>query len=110
MDATLHSEQEGLTFFAMLVGIDENPTVGFLLLYAIVAILNIIVFNLGFARKLPLLKNMIVYIALLIGSFVLTFLAIGLPIAEGLMIASIVLIIYKIRLHQTKKANHQDDS
>lgn len=109
-NAVLNVEAEGLTFFATLVGIDENPVVGFILLYLIVTILNIVVFNLGFARKLPLLKNIVVYIALIFGSLILTFLAIGLPIAEGLAIASIVLIIYKIRLHQSKKNETSSNS
>ncbi|MFA8437631.1 YlaH-like family protein [Bacillaceae bacterium YX66] len=86
-----------------MVGIADNPEMGFFLLYIIVVILTVIVFQLGFARKLPLLKMLIVYIALLVGSVILTFLAMFIPIAEGLIVAAIVLIIYRIRLHQTKK-------
>lgn len=108
-DAIMNAEAEGLTSFAMLVGVDQNPVLGFFLLFLIVTVLNIIVFNLGFARKLPLLKNVIVYIALIIGSFMLTFFALGLPIAEGLTIAAIVLIIYKIRLRQTQRKEQSSE-
>ncbi|MED0769806.1 YlaH-like family protein, partial [Bacillus atrophaeus] len=34
---------------------------------------------------------------------VLTFLGVFLPVAEGLVVAALILIIYKIRLHQSKK-------
>lgn len=106
----MNAEPEGLSFFATLVGIDGQPVFGFFLLYAIVTVLSIIVFNLGFARKLPLLKAAIVYICLFLGCFILTFFAIGLPIAEGLLVAAVVLGIYKIRLHQSKKETDQNQS
>lgn len=110
-NAVLNAEAENLNFFLALVGIDENPVVGFFLLYIIITILNIVVFHLGFARKLPLIKNIIVHAALIFGSVILTILAIfGLPIAEVLVIASAVLIIYKIRLHQTKKKESSSNS
>ncbi|HWO95464.1 MAG TPA: YlaH-like family protein, partial [Bacillus sp. (in: firmicutes)] len=38
-----------------------------------------------------------------LGCTILTFLGIFLPVAEGLVVAALVLIIYKIRLHQSKK-------
>lgn len=80
----------------------ENPTAG-LWIYLAIVILSIIVFNLGFARKLPLLKTVIVYIALLIGCIVLTTLAfLGAPIIEVLAISTVVLLIYKLRVRGTK--------
>ncbi len=108
-DVMMNGEVEGLSSFAMLVGVDQDPVRGFYLLFLIITMLNAIVFNLGFARKLPLLKNIIVYIALIIGSFILTFFALGMPIAEGLAIAAIVLIIYKIRLRQTQKKEQSSE-
>ncbi|MCM3665787.1 YlaH-like family protein [Mesobacillus subterraneus] len=92
-----------LSFFAALFRVDENPTVGMWLLYLTIAALSILVYKLGFAQKLPLLKNVIIYAFLLLGSTVLTFLAIFLPIAEGLVAAALILIIYKLRLRQHKK-------
>lgn len=80
----------------------DNPTAG-LWIYLLIVVLSIIVYNLGFARKLSLLKNMIVYIALLIGCIVLTLLAfMGAPIVEVLAISAIVLLIYKLRVRSTK--------
>src|SRR5690554_1976872 len=76
----------------------ENFFSVFPILYLIVCVLTIVVFNLGFARKLPLLKQAIVYAALLLGNILLTLLAITLPIIESLFIAVLVLSIYKIRL------------
>ncbi|WP_079508296.1 YlaH-like family protein [Mesobacillus jeotgali] len=93
-----------LSFFAALFRVDENPTVGMWLLYLTIAALSILVYKLGFAQKLPLLKSIIIYMFLLLGSTVLTFLAIFLPIAEGLVVAALILIIYKLRLRQHKKA------
>lgn len=93
-----------LSFFAALFRVDENPTVGMWLLYLTIVGLSILVYKLGFAQKLPLLKNIIIYAFLLLGSTVLTFLAIFLPVAEGLVVAALILIIYKLRLRQHKKA------
>ncbi|MFD3448000.1 YlaH-like family protein [Microbacteriaceae bacterium 4G12] len=94
---------ERMTFFARLYHIESNPQVGMWLLYGTIIILSIIVYNLGFARKLPLLPTIIVYILLIIGCSVLTFFAVLLPIAEGLLVAIAVLGIYKLRLRQAKK-------
>ncbi|MBT2726065.1 YlaH-like family protein [Neobacillus sp. C211] len=71
--------------------------------YLYIVILAAIVYKLGFAKKLPLLKNIVIYICLLIGCFVMLIFSYALPIAEGLAGAAVLLIIYKIRLHQTKK-------
>lgn len=86
-----------LSFFAQLYKVDENPKLGMWLLYITIVVLCIIVYKLGFARKLPLLKSMIVYLVLAFGCTILCSLAIFLPIAEGLVVAAIVLIIYKLR-------------
>jgi hypothetical protein len=92
-----------MTFFARLYNVGENPQVGMWILYATVIVLSILVYNLGFARKLSLLQNIIVYVSLVLGCTVLTFFAVFLPVAEGLIVAAMVLGIYKIRLYQTKK-------
>ncbi|MFX3624334.1 MAG: YlaH-like family protein [Ectobacillus sp.] len=94
---------EKMTFFARLYNVAENPEEGMWFLYATVIVLSILVYNLGFARKLPLLQNAVVYISLVLGCTVLTFFAVFLPVAEGLVVAAIVLGIYKIRLYQAKK-------
>jgi hypothetical protein len=94
---------ERMSFFAKLYGVDQNPNVGMWLLYGTIIVLCVIVYNLGFARKLSVLKNVIVYTALVLGCTVLTFLGVFLPVAEGLVVAAIVLGIYKLRLYQHKR-------
>lgn len=74
------------------------------LLYLTIIALSILVYKLGFAKKLPLLKSVIIYIFLIAGCTLLTFLGIFLPIAEGLVVAALILIIYKIRLNKEKKS------
>ncbi|WP_018921410.1 YlaH-like family protein [Salsuginibacillus kocurii] len=95
--------QSDVSWFAGLLNVHEQPVLGFILLYAAVIIMSIVVFNLGFARKLPLLKNVIVYAALIIGAFPITIFAVGMPIVESLIISALVLGIYKIRLRSHKK-------
>lgn len=73
------------------------------ILFCVIFALAIIVYKLGFAKKLPILKSLLIYVILFLGCSVLTFLGYFLPIAEGLFIAAIILGIYKFRLHQAKK-------
>lgn len=77
-------------------------------LYTILYVLNLIfgaiAFKLGFAKKLPILKSVFVYLMLAVGTYILTIFSIfGLPITESLIIISIVLGIYRLRLHQERK-------
>ncbi|WP_102271597.1 YlaH-like family protein [Cytobacillus massiliigabonensis] len=94
---------ESLSFFAALFKVQENSEVGMWLLYLTIVALCIIVFKLGFAKKLPIAKSMIIYLFLILGCTILTFFAVFLPITEGLVVAALILIIYKVRLHQSKK-------
>jgi hypothetical protein len=100
---------ERLSFFASLYKVHTQPEQGMWLLYFTVLILSAIVYRLGFAKKLPLLKNIIIYVLLALGCTILTFFAVFLPIAEGLVVAAIILIIYKVRLHQSKKQEASAD-
>lgn len=100
---------ERLSFFAALFKVQENSTLGMWLLYLTIVVLCIIVFKLGFAKKLPIVKSVIIYIFLILGCTVLTFFAVFLPITEGLVIAALILIIYKIRLNQHKKQEANAD-
>ncbi|WP_338451915.1 YlaH-like family protein [Niallia oryzisoli] len=95
---------EKLSFFAALYKVNVNSDLGMWLLYITILLLSIIVFKLGFAQKLPLLKSVIIYLFLIFGCTFLTFLAIFLPVAEGLVVAALILIIYKIRLRRHKNA------
>ncbi|MEF7561967.1 YlaH-like family protein [Bacillus infantis] len=94
---------ERLSFFAALYKVDENPELGMWMLYITIILLSVVVFKLGFAKKLPLAKSAVIYLFLILGCTVLTFLGVFLPIGEGLVVAALILIIYKIRLHQQKK-------
>ncbi|MBY6036242.1 YlaH-like family protein [Fictibacillus nanhaiensis] len=96
---------ENSSSMALLLGIENDPVRAFLLLYLIITMLSIIVFKLGFAKKLPPLKTVVIYLFLIIGCMPLAFFGIGLPVAEGLIVAALILIIYKVRLHQSKKEN-----
>ncbi|KAB2335271.1 YlaH-like family protein [Bacillus mesophilum] len=95
--------EERLSFFAALFKVHENPDLGMWLLYITIVLLSILVFKLGFAKKLPLGKSVVIYLFLILGCTLLTFLGVFLPVAEGLVVAALILIIYKIRLHQEKK-------
>ncbi|WP_409305286.1 YlaH-like family protein [Peribacillus sp. SCS-155] len=94
--------QERLTFFAALFNVDTNPEAGMWYLYATVFLLCIIVYRLGFAKKLPLLQNAVIYFVMGLGCTILTFFAVFLPVCEGLVVAILVLAIYKLRLHNHK--------
>ncbi|WP_396135963.1 YlaH-like family protein [Bacillus sp. NEB1478] len=94
---------EDSSSIALLLGIQDDPVRGFLLLYLLITVLSIVVFKLGFAKKLPPLKTVVIYLFLIIGCIPLAFFGIGLPVAEGLIAAALILIIYKVRLHQSKK-------
>ncbi|SDH88890.1 YlaH-like family protein [Alteribacillus bidgolensis] len=102
--------KDQLSWTAGLLNVHEHPVVGFWLLYAAVVLMCIVVFNLGFARKLPLLKNVIVYAALFIGALPLTIFAIGMAVVESLIAAAIVLGIYKIRLKRHKQEQESQGS
>lgn len=102
--------QEHLSFFAGLYRVDEYPKLGMWLLYLTIVALCILVFKLGFAQKLPILKTLLIYLFLVLGCTLLTFLAIFLPITEGLVVASLILIIYKIRRYNYKKDEAQNDA
>ncbi|MCI0764517.1 YlaH-like family protein [Bacillus sp. TL12] len=94
---------ERMSFFAKLYNVETNPEIGMWLLYGTMIILSVLVYNLGFARKLSLLQNVVIYVVLAIGCTVLTFFAVFLPVGEGLVVAAAVLGIYRLRLHQARK-------
>lgn len=89
-----------LRFFYLMT---NNPTAANWLLWLTITLLAVLVYKLGFAKKLPILKSALIYLFLIGGCLFLTFLAIFLPIAEGLIVAALILIIYKIRLNREKK-------
>lgn len=71
-------------------------------IFIVVFLLSALVYKLGFAKQLPLMQNVVIYTFLFIGCLVLTFLALFLPMVEGLLVAALILIVYKIRLKREK--------
>lgn len=66
--------------------------------YYIILILSAIVYELGFARKLPILKKAFTYLLLAIGCIPLTiFKVLGLPIIQAMLVACVLLIIVRMR-------------
>ncbi|MEH7251349.1 YlaH-like family protein [Neobacillus niacini] len=98
-----------LSFFPALYNVTENPKMGMWLLYLTIVALSILVYKLGFAQKLPVGKSILIYFFLAAGCTILTALGIFLPITEGLVVAALILIIYKIRLHNSKKQQAQSE-
>ncbi|UCZ51873.1 YlaH-like family protein [Bacillus shivajii] len=80
----------------------ENFLFAFTIMYIVINVLTILVFNLGFARKLPILKTIIVYVMMLFGNIFITFLALTLPIIESLFVAALVLGLYKFQMKRHK--------
>jgi len=76
----------------------------FWIFYFLNLFFSVIAYKLGFARKLPLLKSIFVYILLAIGVYIITIFSIlRLPMTESLMIISIVLAIYRFRLYKERQ-------
>ncbi|MEK3804991.1 YlaH-like family protein [Bacillus sp. FSL H8-0547] len=94
--------------YSIYTATEPDTQTGANILYLVILGLSIVVFKLGFAKKLPLLQTIVIYLFLMFGCTVLTFLGAFLPVAEGLIVAALILIIYKIRLHRSKKAEQQD--
>jgi hypothetical protein len=101
----LKSFSPSLRFFIELT---NDIHTGVILQYIFIVILCVIVYRLGFAKKLPLGKNIVIYFSLCVGCVIMLFFSYALPIAEGLGVAALLLVIYKIRLHQTKKQSNSE--
>ncbi|WP_404829001.1 MULTISPECIES: YlaH-like family protein [Solibacillus] len=71
--------------------------------FILVFLMSAIVYKLGFAKKLTLGRNIVIYAFLFIGCMILTFLALFLPMIEGLIVAALILIVYKSRLWREKR-------
>lgn len=97
---------ERLTFFGRLFGLDSNPESGMWYLFITIFILSILVYNLGFARKVKVWQNAIIYVVMFLGCTILTFFGAFLPVAESLIVATVILALYRFRLHQERKAGN----
>lgn len=76
----------------------------FWIFYVLNLIFGITAYKLGFAKRLPLMKSFVVYILLALGTFIITiFSIIKLPMTESLIVVSIVMGLYRLRLHRERK-------
>lgn len=81
----------------------------FWIMYVINVVLSAIAYKLGFARKLSIGKSALVYILLVIGTFITTvFSILMLPMTESLIIIVIVLAIYRSRMYLQRKQNNAE--
>ena len=86
------------------IGVDKL----FISFYILNFIFSIIAYKFGFARKLPIGKSIIIYLLMLVGVFVITiFSMFGMPITESLIIISIVMGFYRLRLHRERQARQE---
>lgn len=81
----------------------------FMILYVLNLILIIIAYKLGFARKLPLVKSIFVYVILALGTVIVAIFSgiAELPTVESLFIIVLVLGIYRLRLHRERKSKKE---
>jgi len=96
---------DGLRFvFDLVVDINGGIENIFWIFYVLNFILCAIAYELGFARKLPVLKKIFVYVLLLVGTYILTIFTtvMRMPTIESLIVIIIVLSIYRIRLHMQR--------
>lgn len=79
--------------------------------YLLILILSGVIYRVAFARPLPLLKNIIVYLALAIGCYLLLiFDILGFPIIPSLLITVGLIIITRIRLLIMEKRKKEGES
>src|SRR5699024_642055 len=77
--------------------------------YFLNLIFGVLAYKLGFAKELPLIKSIIVYIMLAMGMFVISIFSIArLPMTETLIIISLVLGIYRYRLYKDRQTRNQE--
>jgi len=79
--------------------------------YLVILLFSGVIYQTAFARPLPLLKNLVIYLALAIGSYLLLiFHILGFPIIPSLLIAVGLIIVTRIRLFFTKKEEKRDSN
>ncbi|MFF2177113.1 YlaH-like family protein [Lysinibacillus sp. NPDC058147] len=103
--AEAYKKMAGITRF-LYENLPNYDIAGYVL-FALVFLLSALVYKLGFAKKLKLSQNIIIYIFLFLGCIMLTFFALYLPMVEGLIVAALILIIYKTRLWREKREEQQ---
>lgn len=83
-----------------------NPVIAYLVILGLTAI----VYKVAFARKLPILKQVVVYVALILGCFMLLFFHfMGLPIVLALAATVLLIVVARLRMGfiNRKQSNQQ---
>ncbi|RAL25983.1 YlaH-like family protein [Thermoflavimicrobium daqui] len=76
--------------------VDQLPGYG---RYLIILILSAVIYQMAFARNLPLLKSIFVYIVLAIGCVILLiFQIMQFPIIEAMLITVVLIVLTRLRL------------
>lgn len=101
----VYGEMAGITRF-LYENLPSYEVAGYVV-FLLVFILCAIVYKLGFAKKLKRSQNIIIYVFLFLGCIMLTFFALFLPMIEGLIVAALILIVYKTRLWREKREEQQ---
>ncbi|WP_410768022.1 YlaH-like family protein [Fontibacillus sp. BL9] len=87
----------------------QNPVISYIVIYVLV----IFVYNKVFRtqQKLPLLKEIILYLLMAIGSFLLLIFQIDkLPIIQCLLVAVVLMLMVRIRYFVEGRRNRKDKS
>jgi hypothetical protein len=89
--------------------VELNQDNAYWIFYFINLIFAIAAYELGFAKKLSPVKTVIIYILLLLGNYIITiFSVLRMPMTESLIIITVVLAIYRTRLHYQRKARKEN--
>src|SRR5690625_4671953 len=90
--------------------VENIPDQEFMIFFFLHYLLLILAYKLGFAQKIPVLKSVIIYILLAIGTVVVSLFSgiAELPTVESLVVIVLVLAIYRFRMHNERKANQTE--
>ncbi|MEQ6354228.1 YlaH-like family protein [Lysinibacillus sp. M3] len=101
----VYERMAGITRF-LYENLPSYEIAGFVV-FLLVFVLSAIVYKLGFAKKLKLSQTIVIYVFLFLGCIMLTFFALFLPMIEGLIVAALILIVYKTRMWREKREEQQ---
>ncbi|MEB2298276.1 YlaH-like family protein [Lysinibacillus xylanilyticus] len=101
----VYERMSGITRF-LYENLPNHDIAGYVV-FLLVFVLSAIVYKLGFAKKLKLSQNIVIYVFLFLGCIMLTFFALFLPMIEGLIVAALILIVYKTRMWREKREEQQ---
>jgi hypothetical protein len=80
----------------------------FFLYYVVLFVLGVVVYKLGFAKKLPILKSALIYVLLAFGCIVMAILGTQMPIAEILFFGVFFLAAVRWRMSRSNTAQETE--